>query len=98
MLNQRARHCIFLHQAQSIRQRYSATLLGDGRVLVADGSTSAYSYPTMESNGICEIYDPFTRKWSFTGPLNIPRSHHQATLLSDGKVIISWVKRGVEIH
>lgn len=69
------------------RQQHTATLLKDGRVLVAGGSNSA---PPLTST---EIYDPATDTWAKTGSLAAQRSDHGAALLPDGRVLIagqSW--------
>ncbi len=60
----------------------SATVLVDGRVLVAGGLISGV-YLTS-----AELYDPASGTWSITGSLNTPRSGHTATLLSDGRVLV----------
>ena len=57
------------------RSRHTATLLPDGKVLVAGGGA--------------EIYDPATGQWTVTGPLNHNRSDHTATLLLKGKVLVA---------
>jgi len=66
------------------RSRHSATLLADGRVLVAGG---------RDNNGLAtastEIYDPLTRTWSATGNLQVARMDHTATLLDDGRVLVA---------
>ena len=64
----------------------SATLLGDGRVLVAGGR---HSFPSPdESHTIAEIYDPATGIFTLTGSLNEHRNAHAAVLLPNGKVLI----------
>ena len=64
------------------RSSHSATLLKDGRVLVAGGGIS----PNPLSS--CEIYDPTLNKWSDAAPMNIPRERHSAVLLPSGKVLV----------
>lgn len=64
------------------RNYHTATLLLDGRVLVAGGDSNI---PTAS----CEIYDPATGTWTATGSLSTVRVHHTATLLPDGRVIVT---------
>jgi hypothetical protein len=64
-----------------LRTCHTATLLPDGTVLVAGGSSGA---PTRET----EIYDPSTGTWTKTGSMTIGRCGHAATLLPDGKVLV----------
>ena len=62
------------------------TLLKNGKVLaVGGGTTQAGGQVGMSS---CELYDPATGIWSYTGSLNVPRFFHTATLLADGKVLV----------
>src|SRR3954447_26069606 len=60
---------------------HTATLLADGRVLLAGG---------VIQNGAtdsCEIYNPATNAWTKTGSLNGARWFHSAVLLTDGRVL-----------
>ena len=59
---------------------HTATLLLDGRVLVA-GDTGV---PALTA----EIYNPSINTWSVTGPMTRDRSGHTATRLSDGRVLV----------
>jgi N-acetylneuraminic acid mutarotase len=63
------------------RYGLTATLLANGKVLVAGGYNTGY----LNS---AELYDPATGTWSFTGSLNTPRYLHTATLLANGKVLV----------
>ena len=56
------------------RAYHTATLLGDGRVLVAAGSTGSETFVSAE------LYDPATGTWSETGSLAVARYRHSATL------------------
>lgn len=60
--------------------RASATLLPDGRVLVAGGEG--------EAAGKALIYDLNTRSWTPTAPLQTPRWNHTALGLPEGDVIL----------
>jgi hypothetical protein len=69
------------------RDDHTATLLPNGKVLVAgghfgDGETGA----TLES---AELYDPATGAWSATGSLGAARRGATATLLPNGKVLVA---------
>lgn len=66
------------------RVDHSATLLPNGKVLMAGGHTLLQ--PSAPS---AEIYDPATGIFSAAGPMVIPRSHHTATLLPWGKILFT---------
>ena len=69
------------------RARHTATLLADGRVLVAGG---------VDSNGggelsTVEIYNPATGSWTPKGTMNRARSWHSATPLPNGRLLlVDW--------
>ncbi|HEX6139139.1 MAG TPA: kelch repeat-containing protein, partial [Candidatus Limnocylindria bacterium] len=65
------------------RHGHTATLLPDGRVLVAGGYTTSWS--VMAS---AELYDPITGRWSATGSLHVPAAEHVAVLLDGGGVLV----------
>src|SRR6266536_2532792 len=65
------------------RHSHTATLLPNGKVLVAGG---------FNSSGIlasAELYDPASGTWTATGSLGTPRRSHTATLLPNGKVLVA---------
>ena len=66
------------------RADHTATLLPDGRVLVAGGGTEIYT-AFRES----EIYDPATGTWSLAGLLHTPRLGPTSALLTNGLVLIA---------
>ena len=72
-----------------MRSSHAATLLADGRVLVTGGSTvSSAAAQGYVNNASAEIYDPVANTWTATPPMSVARSHHTATLLPDGKVLV----------
>jgi len=75
------------------RYGHTATLLSNGKVLVAGG------YDTNDTaQSSAELYDPATGNWSLVGSLNTARAGHTATLLGTGKVVVMGgeIKRGIE--
>jgi hypothetical protein len=66
------------------RGDHTATLLPNGKVLVAAGLTGP-GFPTNNA----ELYEPASGTWTFTGPLNQKRYFHKATLLPSGKVLVA---------
>jgi hypothetical protein len=60
------------------RTDFSATLLADGKVLVAGGAGAS-----------AEVYDPVSGTWSATGSMVAPSDSHTATRLLDGKVLVT---------
>jgi hypothetical protein len=67
------------------RGGHTATLLPDGRVLVAGGSGSWNGGQLASS----EIYDPATGRWSPTGSMHAARSSLTANLLSNDTVLVA---------
>lgn len=66
----------------------TATLLNNGQVLIAGGSTTgATSAPANVV--VAQLYDPATGMFTPTGSLQVPRSFHTATLLQDGRVLLT---------
>ena len=65
------------------RYGHSATLLADGRILVAGGSAGNGWVNTAW------LYDPASDSWSATGSLVQARGYHSATLLADGRVLLA---------
>jgi WD40 repeat protein len=65
------------------RQQHTATLLPNGKILVAGGVGN----PTPLTSA--ELYDPPAGTFTFTGSMNSGRYGHTATLLRNGKVLFA---------
>ncbi|HEX4783798.1 MAG TPA: kelch repeat-containing protein [Candidatus Sulfotelmatobacter sp.] len=73
------------------RSGHTATLLPDGRVLIAGGMRGNQDFYDS-----AELYDPSTGKFKPTGKLHQRRVGHIAVLLPSGKVLVAggWVGEG----
>jgi hypothetical protein len=69
------------------RAAHTATLLADGRVLIAGGFKDN-GHGDELALASAELYDPATDSFAPTGPLSEPRNSHTATRLSDGRVLL----------
>jgi hypothetical protein len=63
----------------------AATLLPDGRVLVAGGW--AFTSATDPSLASAEIYDPASNSWTSTGSMSVGRGSPSMLALADGRVL-----------
>lgn len=73
------------------RSGHSATLLPDGKVLIAGGMRRNQDFYKSS-----ELYDPATGKFEHTGEMTMARVGQAAVLLPSGKVLIAggWVGAG----
>jgi len=65
--------------------------LKNGNIMVLGGyyydkSTTPWELTYLNE---CDIYNPSTENWAVAAPMLIPRSSHTATLLNDGRVLIT---------
>ncbi|WP_211467344.1 Kelch repeat-containing protein [Actinocrinis puniceicyclus] len=70
------------------REFHTASLLGNGEVLVAGGYNSSAVLTSAE------LYNPATGTWSRTGSLSTPRYAATSTTLADGRVLVAGGRNG----
>jgi hypothetical protein len=69
---------------------HTATLLQDGRVLLVGGAAvGGQHFAFGQGLQSAEIYNPITGAFTSTGNLSMPLYDHTATLLSNGRVLIT---------
>jgi uncharacterized repeat protein (TIGR01451 family) len=72
------------------RSSHTATVLSDGRVLIAGGETSG------GASNVAEIFDPANGTIRPTaGTMSVARKNHTATLLEDGRVLLAGGENSV---
>jgi hypothetical protein len=70
------------------RSLHTATLLNNGKVLLAGGDAVFYSGGQTQSLSAAELFDPATGSFASTADMTAIRESHTATLLSNGQVLI----------
>ena len=67
----------------------TATRLSDGRVLIVGGGTGGTDMIIDGAFATAELYDPASGEFSATGSMLTARGDHTATLLTDGRVLVT---------
>ncbi len=72
------------------RDLHTSTLLASGKVLIAGGeSESKCPDCGVFSVATAEVYDANGTAWSAAAPMKVPRETQRATLLRDGRVLVT---------
>ena len=66
----------------SARAGHTATVLNNGKVLVAGGG------PNWDGQTSAELYDPSTETWTNISSMHYERTAHTATILANGNVLV----------
>ncbi|WP_433931906.1 Kelch repeat-containing protein [Sorangium cellulosum] len=75
------------------REQHTATLMPDGRVFIAGGRQWRGASDPLHLASAA-IYDPALDAWLPAAPMSEARSAHTATLLADGRVLVTGGARG----
>ncbi|WP_437931299.1 kelch repeat-containing protein [Sorangium sp. So ce291] len=78
------------------RAFHTTTVLPDGRVLAVGGARNLEGGHGIMPIADAEIYDPMTASWAWASSMHSTREGHQATLLLDGRVLVTG--GGTEIY
>ena len=70
------------------RNAHTATLLADGRVLIAGGYPPGGNYPVIVILNTAEIFSPSTGGFALVGSMQADRGHGIAALLPSGRVLV----------
>jgi hypothetical protein len=74
-----------------VRYEHTATLLQNGKVLIAGGDDGTAPVGTRSA----ELFDPVSGMFTNTGLMNVGRYSHRATLLKNGKVLVTGGSSGI---
>jgi hypothetical protein len=70
------------------RSKHTASLLINGKVLVAGGGLGGDVFPGLMPINTSEIYDPLTEIWTNTNSMHYTRTWHTASVLENGNVLV----------
>lgn len=86
-----ARRWVPVASMDTRRSQHTATLLHDGRVLVAGGVNvgGVLGESSVSGQRGAEIFNPQTGAWTAAAAMNRRRHSHSATLLRDGRVLVT---------
>jgi N-acetylneuraminic acid mutarotase len=76
---------------------HTATLLGDGKVLIAGGFTCTSGGSTCVPTAKADLYRPATNDWISVGSLSVVRIEDDAALLKNGKVLVAGGANGANL-
>ena len=84
----------------TLRRQHAVSMLSDGRVLVLGGLLTPSPGPDDELLGSAEVFDPATGSFTAVGSLVVPRRMANATLLNDGRVLVTggYDLAGIDTH
>jgi hypothetical protein len=68
---------------------FTTTILNDNRILLVGGLTQDSLGGPFIFLKDCEIFNPATEEWTVVSPMSIGRYNHAATLLNDGRVLVT---------
>lgn len=74
------------HDMKQARAEHTMTELENGRVLITGGFGTG---PITNALDSVEIWDPNTTQFTLVAPMNSRRARHTATLLTNGKVVVT---------
>ena len=78
------RECSAVSPSCQTRAGHTATLLKNGRVLVAGGHRPGDLTPLASA----QEFDPVSGRWTATASMSVARTEHTATLLMDGRILV----------